>query len=280
VSQQKKLQDQSRQHRPSSAATTCVELAALLLTRLGLPARRFQDAALDFVVDRQPHAVLVDLCVETFGKSLIKRSEGSNKGAIGRVRASLVGSGVLRALKGGGEAVAEVRTPFARRPVLLCRDGGGGGQVRPCAPDGPDVPRGPAATHRGPRLLPKGTVGAMVAPSGRGGKDAGRGATFKVLDTVVAKDSPASPGIREPVLLNPSGRGSGCVCHQSAVLTVARLQELTRGVSVPGMSVSVPDISESIKGMDKRTLCELYEVLMREIRPGSVARLQPFLRDD
>ena len=270
VSQQKKLKD-PRQHQPSSAAATCVELAALLLTRLGLPARRFQDAALDFVVDRQPHAVLVDLCVETFGKSLIKRSEGSNKGSIGRVRASLVGSGVLRALKGGGDAVAEVRTPFARRPVLLCRDGGGaGGQVRPCAPDGPDVPRGPAANHRGPRLLPKGTVGAMVAPSGRGGKDAGRGATFKVLDTVVAKDSPASPGIREPVLLNPSGRGSGCVCHQSAVLTVARLQELTRGVPV---SVSVPDISEAIKGMDKRTLCELYEVLMREARPGSVARL-------
>jgi hypothetical protein len=113
--------------------------------------------------------------------------------------------------------------------------------------------------------VPEGAVGAM-ALAARGGRLSRKAAApvFKVFEGVLARNEPA------PAFLAPGGRGSGCVCHQSTLLTMARLQALTKALYPPD---AFDDAFGPFAGsLNKRAMCELFELGVRRARPAAVMR--------
>ena len=119
--------------------------------------------------------------------------------------------------------------------------------------------------------LPPGVIGAIVA-NPRDGR-----AVFKVLDLALAagefqskkrKASGASGAL--PGRLPDGGRGSGCVCHQSSVLTSDRLRQIITDAT-PASAGPLAVIS--LKDKDKRILCEAYELVLRRHRPQAILRV-------
>jgi predicted nuclease with RNAse H fold len=77
---------------------------------------------------------------------------------------------------------------------------------------------------------------------------------FKVLDPL-------------PKGMPPPRRGaarSGCVCHQSSTISLKDLVRL--------ISEVVPSLKEQMVRLNKRALCEVYEIVLRKHRPQAILR--------
>ena len=113
------------------------------------------------------------------------------------------------------------------------------------------------------RLITKEVVGAVVTLPNEGR------AVFKVLEDRLERAPARRSAIEEEDevrTLSDGGRGSGCVCHQSAVLTTERLRELI-AEEAKGEPTA---IAAAQKVSDKRTLCELYELVLRKHRASAL----------
>jgi hypothetical protein len=79
---------------------------------------------------------------------------------------------------------------------------------------------------------------------------------FKVLDPQPPATKPGS---------SPSQRGairSGCVCHQSSMVSQSDINRRILEI--------VPSIGKRIVNMNKRSMCEIYEIILRKHRPRSI----------
>ena len=245
--QKKQLQQLQHDRRADRAAADLEALAddaAALMARIRLPpSSPYHAAALDAVVDRLPHARMLRLagaCVlpEEAARVLPARLRSLRA----RARASMQGAGVL-------SRAGEFYSPY-QPGTVVCIDRSTG-DAGPCR-------SGARAHYDASPPLPDGVVGAIVALPREGR------AVFKVLDVALAAGGRkrGEPQLR----LADGGRGSGCVCYQSSVLTSERLQQIIAEESGGAKFDHNND-------RDKRTLCELYEVVLRRHRPRAILRV-------
>jgi hypothetical protein len=83
-----------------------------------------------------------------------------------------------------------------------------------------------------------------------------------VVQAIPTAASPAPAGMFKVVGVTGAQR-SGCVCHQTSRVTS---QDIMR------MATAVAPLLAGLVGIDKRSLCELYELLLRRHRPDAILR--------
>ena len=238
--------------RSEIAAAVLAELAdsvQALQARLGLPnPAAFQRGALDWVVDRLPHDGIVRVaCACLLPKEAAKLLPKRLQVLKAQAAASMRSAGMIVRVAEDG---AEIRSPYS--DAALCFDEETG-EAKPCSSQSVS----PGGTQR--RVVPPGTIGVMVAL-----KREGR-AVFKVLD-----EEGGNKGTKDHRDVAAAGRGSGSVCHQSSAMTSQRLQMLVADAA--GGAVKIGGVAA---GVDKRILCDLYEVVLRQLSPSSVVRYGP-----
>jgi hypothetical protein len=219
-----------------------------LLARVHVTAGPYRTVAVDFVIERMTHSRLVRLAIAcTMDPSSLGLSDRLLKE---RAHAS-------RSLRSSGK--------------LIFHDGDKATLVSPYLTDGRvvriDALTGAAkeevdkASSKKKRrmIITKEVVGAVVVLPSEGR------AVFKVLEDRL---SPGGGRDKEEDvrMLTDGGRGSGCVCHQSSVLTTERLKDLIAEES-KGEPVAA---AAAQKVSDKRTLCELYELVLRKHRANAL----------
>jgi hypothetical protein len=240
---------------------------AALLARLRLPpGSSFQRGALDWVVDRLPHAKLVRLtsaCVSALPVESLRLLPKRLRALRALASTSLRAAGLL-------VGANELRSPYQPSPVCIDRATGEPSQQCPAMNE-------PTRAHNNNRRVRPDAVGVMVAMPREGR------VVFKVLDVALVdgdrrrdgddgndkrnrnSSSNSNNNMRD---IAGAGRGSGSICHQSSVLTSERLQQLVAAEGAAG-----DDVVSAMAGMDKKALCDLYEVVLRQLRPAAVVRV-------
>ena len=238
--------------------------AAALLARVRLPAGgSYVSAAVDAVIDRLPHAKLVRLATACFVRPIPAPASLAPKLRALRSRAAASlrsGRLVVPGVKSGG-CRHVLRSPYLPVGTALCLE-----RSEEC-PD--PLSTSYAADRRRP--IPSTAIGAIVALP-RDGR-----AVFKVLEERLAPPDASDanrygrkrsrpPSRRE---LAEGGQGSGCVCHQSSVVTTERLRELifSEARGDPAAAAAAAAVG------DKRALCDLYEVVVRRHHPDAILRV-------
>jgi len=209
------------------AAITRVENAsAQLLSASRLPAAEYGGAAIDAAIDRMSRRRLLELCA---------------------VCSSL-----------SPKEVAELPKHLRHVRGRVCASLKSANLIAACAQTGS------AASAAGRRDVQASVVGAVIHPRvGGGGRP-----VFKVLDVALAERVAGSGQNKRPEgnrNLADGGRGSGCVCHQSSVLTSGVLRSLIDSVTTDSKVISRMDT-------DKRSLCQAYELMLRRHDPSAILR--------
>lgn len=240
-----------------------------LLSRAQVVSGPYRNVAVDFVIDRMPHVRLVRLATACVMDPAVL--ELSYRLSRERAQAS-------RSLRSAGKLM--IATPHHLRNVrrrgssefhsatLISPYLSDGRVVRIDARTGLakeeidlKIIKDSAKIKR--RLITKEVVGAVVTLPNEGR------AVFKVLEDRLERAPARRSAIEEEDevrTLSDGGRGSGCVCHQSAVLTTERLRELI-AEEAKGEPTA---IAAAQKVSDKRTLCELYELVLRKHRASAL----------
>jgi hypothetical protein len=236
-----------------------------MLTRQRAHPGYYHGAALNAVVDRLSHGRLLALtcaCVadeSAFQAPLSKRIRALRAKALASLRAA----GVVVMTPKGGDTACTFMSPYRPDDPATCIDRKSGRVVDCLTAGDSGGARGAKGAFVNDPPLPPGVIGAIVALPREGR------AVFKVLDVALASgvfDKHKPRNDRAPRFAD-GGRGSGCVCHQSSVLTSERLQQIIEDAT-PASAPAIP-----MQGKDKRALCEAYELALRRHNPDAVLRV-------
>ena len=207
--------------------------------RIGV--KGIEEAALDAVIDRLNHHELMRCCVSVLTSRAMKNATDMEKR-------------ILRALERAG--IADLKNGVIRSPVELEAAGGDplaagaylfdtrGHGVRKCT-----AQELATAVFAPTAIRPDGDVDAAVQPSVKHG---GR-AIFKVI-------------VRNIAVAGPS-RG-GCVCAQTSTITTALLSSLVASLAVGATKIDQKVIAKT----DKKVMCDVYETILRAMRPDRIVR--------
>jgi hypothetical protein len=243
---------QSRSIRAAEAALIGLDSdVSSLLSRTQVSSGPYRNVAVDFVVDRLPHVRLVRLATAcVMNPSVLNLSDRLTRERAQAAK-SLRNSGKILRNDPSKGPVATLISPYLTDGRIVRIDTNNGTSREEVDPkaikDSSKMKR---------RMITKDVVGAVVILPNEGR------AVFKVLEDRLAPGAPKNRDEDEVRALTDGGRGSGCVCHQSSILSTERLRELIALESRGEPSA----IAASEKVQDKRTLCELYELVLRKHR--------------
>jgi hypothetical protein len=203
-----------------------------------LSAAAYENVALDAVIDGLTHADLLDVAkavlVSREVHDLLPSRVRSMKFA---VRRSLI---IARILPPTPNA-AWIRSPYFPDQAFQINDEGTFSQT-------------PLPPNQRQKATTTTTTSSLVASIARINNNTRT--AFKVLD-------PLPPGKHHQGQKRGAVR-SGCVCHQSSTVSQKDLVRL--------ISDMVPDIKQQLSSLNKRALCEVYEICLRKHRPSTLLR--------
>jgi hypothetical protein len=198
-----------------------------------LPPGTYENVALDSVVDNLSHADLLDVAKAVMLPREVHDLLPSRvKNMKFAVRRSLI---ISRILSANGQRIS---SPFFPQQEFALDENSGEFVASP-----KQKPKQNQANGQQQKAV------ASISRIGNNTRMA-----FKVLD-------PLPPGKLAP---KRGAARSGCVCHQSSTVS---LQQLTQRIAE-----IVPSVKGQIARLNKRALCELYEIALRKHRPQSILR--------
>jgi hypothetical protein len=249
---QQQQQQSAEASAPASVAAAVGRLSHVadqLLALSRLPEKEYADAAIEAALDRCGRRRLGELCAAVKQQQKQKPGGGDEPKRLRRVREIVARN--LKAMGFHGPDCADSNASNAFNASASGRQGDGRRRVK----------------------VSEGVVGAVVAPRGQ--------PVFKVLDVALANAAKGTNKNKKDQAdgrrsLAEGGRGSGCVCHQSSVLTSSALRSLIRAAASKGGKDDVlPDNNNNGQQQDKRGLCLAYELALRKHSPASILRPGP-----